>query len=245
VTEFTGRVAFVTGGASGIGLAVSRLLATGGATVAVADVDGDAARALARDLPRAIGLAVDVADPAAVASAVTSTVEAFGGLHLAVNNAGISGPPVGLVEHELADWRRVMAVNLDGVFHCLRSELPAIAASGGGAVVNVASVMGVVASRGGTAYVAAKHGVVGLTKAAALEYAPRGVRVNAVGPGFIETPMLDVLPGPARAALIQAHPAGRLGTASEVAELIVFLLSDRASFVHGGFHTVDGGYTAR
>jgi NAD(P)-dependent dehydrogenase (short-subunit alcohol dehydrogenase family) len=150
-----------------------------------------------------------------------------------------------LHQYGIADWRRVMAVNLDGVFHCLRYELPAMVAAGGGAVVNLASMLGVVGAAGGAGYVAAKHGVVGLTKAAALEYAGRGVRVNAVGPGFIETPMLDPLGENTRAALRRGHPVGRLGTADEVAELVGFLLSDRASFIHGSYHAVDGGYTAQ
>ena len=244
-SEFDGRVAFVTGGASGIGLAVCRMLAAGGASVVVADVDAYAADAAARSLGAAVGHGVDVTDPESVRVGIESTVERFGALHLAVNNAGISGAVSQLHEYEVANWRRVMAVNLDGVFHCLRYELPAMVASGGGAVVNIASVLGVVGAAGGAAYVAAKHGVVGLTKAAALEYAAQGVRINAVGPGFIDTAMLDPLSQGIRAGLRGLHPVGRLGTADEVAQLVGFLLSERASFIHGSYHAVDGGYTAQ
>jgi NAD(P)-dependent dehydrogenase (short-subunit alcohol dehydrogenase family) len=243
--EFSERVAFVTGGASGIGLAVCRLLAAAGASVVVADLDGGSAEAVARSLGSSVGLAVDVTDPDSVRAGVGSTVERFGALHLAVNNAGITGPIGQLHEYDVADWRRVMAVNLDGVFHSLHYELPAIVAAGGGAVVNMASALGVVGAAGGAAYVAAKHGVVGLTRAAALEYAAQGVRVNAVVPGFIDTAMLDPLSQGTRTALRRLHPAGRLGTADEVAQLIGFLLSERASFIHGSVHPVDGGYTAQ
>ena len=243
--EFDGKVALVTGGASGIGLATCRLLTERGARVAVSDVDHDGAVAVARELDGAFAIAMDVADLASVEAGVAAAADHFGALHLAVNNAGISGPTTTLTGYDPADWRRVVAVNLDGVFHCLRSELPRIVAAGGGAVVNVASVLGTVGAPASAAYVATKHAVVGLTKAAALEYATQGVRVNAVGPGFIETPLLDALGDDIRSILPALHPIGRIGTAAEVAELIAFLLSERASFVHGSYHTVDGGYTAQ
>jgi len=243
--EFDGKVALVTGGASGIGLATSRLLAQRGARVVVSDVDYSRAAAVARDLDGALAVEMDVADLASVEAGVSATVDHFGGLHLAVNNAGISGPTATLTGYDPADWRRVVAVNLDGVFHCLRCELPRIVTAGGGAVVNVASVLGIVGAPASAAYVATKHAVVGLTKAAALEYATAGVRINAVGPGFIETPLLDALGDATRSILPALHPVGRIGTANEVAELIAFLLSDRASFIHGSYHTIDGGYTAQ
>ncbi|MGW1188479.1 SDR family NAD(P)-dependent oxidoreductase [Streptomyces sp. NPDC002559] len=246
--EFTGRTALVTGGASGIGLAVAHRLAAGGASVVVADHDEAAARKAVAELEnagaRAAAVAMDVTDPASVESGVRLAVDTFGALHLAVNNAGIGGPSNPTGEYAVEDWDRVVATNLSGVFYSMRHEIPAIVAAGGGAVVNMASILGTNGFAGSPAYVAAKHGVVGLTKTAALEYAARNVRVNAVGPGFIDTPLLRNTDGPARDHLVSLHPAGRLGTAEEVAELTAFLLSDRASFIHGSYHLVDGGYSA-
>ncbi|MFF5724740.1 SDR family NAD(P)-dependent oxidoreductase [[Kitasatospora] papulosa] len=246
--EFAGRTALVTGGASGIGLALSRRLAAGGATVVVADHHEERAREAAAALEatgaRAAAVALDVTDPASVEAGVRFAVDTFGGLHLAVNNAGIGGPSLPTGEYGIEDWNRVVATNLSGVFYSMRHEIPAILASGGGAVVNMSSILGTNGFAGSPAYVAAKHGVVGLTKSAALEYAARNVRINAVGPGFIDTPLLRDTDGPARDHLISLHPAGRLGTSEEVAELTAFLLSDRASFIHGSYHLVDGGYSA-
>lgn len=187
---------------------------------------------------------MDVTDPASVEAGVRFAVDTFGALHLAVNNAGIGGPSHPTGEYAIEDWNRVVATNLSGVFYSMRYELPAIVAAGGGAVVNVSSILGTNGFAGSPAYVAAKHGVVGLTKTTALEYAAQNVRVNAVGPGFIDTPLLRNTDGPARDHLISLHPAGRLGKAEEVAELTAFLLSDRASFIHGSYHLVDGGYSA-
>ncbi|MFJ4124460.1 SDR family NAD(P)-dependent oxidoreductase [[Kitasatospora] papulosa] len=246
--EFAGKVALVTGGASGIGLALSRRLAASGAAVVVADHNEESARKAAAELEatgaRAAAVALDVTDPASVEAGVRFAVDTFGGLHLAVNNAGIGGPSLPTGEYGIEDWNRVVATNLSGVFYSMRYELPAILAAGGGAVVNISSILGTNGFAGSPAYAAAKHGVVGLTKSAALEYAARNVRINAVGPGFIDTPLLRDTDGPARDHLVSLHPAGRLGTSEEVAELTAFLLSDRASFIHGSYHLVDGGYSA-
>ncbi|WP_327112129.1 SDR family oxidoreductase [Streptomyces sp. NBC_01341] len=246
--EFDGRIALVTGGASGIGLALSRRLAASGATVVVADHNEVSARKAADGLvaagARAAAVVLDVTDPASVEAGVQFTVDTFGALHLAVNNAGVGGPAQPTGAYGIEDWNRVVATNLSGVFYSMRYEIPAILAAGGGAVVNMSSILGTNGFANSPAYVAAKHGVVGLTKTAALEYAAHNIRINAVGPGFIDTPLLRDTDGPAREHLISLHPAGRLGTSEEVAELAAFLLSDRASFIHGSYHLVDGGYSA-
>ncbi|NEB76634.1 SDR family oxidoreductase [Streptomyces sp. SID14478] len=247
--EFSGRTALVTGAASGIGLATARRLGRGGAHVVIADFNEqgakEAAEALKGEGIDAAAVALDVTKPASVEAAVRFTVDTFGGLDLAVNNAGIGGASAPTGEYDIDVYDRVVRTNLDGVFYSMRYELPVIEAAGkGGAIVNVASILGSVGFTGSPAYVAAKHGVVGLTKTAGAEYAAKGIRVNAVGPGFIETPLLKEMDEAAYDGLVALHPAGRLGRSEEVAELIAFLLSDRASFLAGSYHLVDGAYTA-
>lgn len=246
---FTGKTALVTGAGSGIGAAIAKGLAASGARVVVQDLQAQAAERVTAEITAAGGLAHaaagDVSDPAVVEGLVAQAVAAGGGLHLLVNNAGIGGPLAPLGEYPLDGWRKVMAVNLDGVFYGMRYAIPEMLKAGGGAIVNIASILGSVGFANAGAYVAAKHALLGLTKTAALEYSAKGIRINAIGPAFIDTPLLANLPEGAKEALVAAHPIGRLGRAEEVADLTQYLLSDKASFITGSYHLLDGGYCAQ
>lgn len=248
--NFEGKTAIVTGGGSGLGEAISKDLAKNGVNVVVVDVNLDAATRVAGQITADGGKAVPFQGNTAVAEdskkAVDFAVETYGALNYAVNNAGIGGASAPVGEIDIEDWDRVIAINLSGVLYGMRYQVPAILAAGAseGAIVNMASIHGAVAAPGNAAYTAAKHGVVGMTKNAAAEYGAQGLRVNAVGPGYIDTPLLAAAPKEVVSGLEAKHPLGRLGTAEEVANVTTFLLSDKASFMTGSYVLVDGGYTA-
>jgi NAD(P)-dependent dehydrogenase (short-subunit alcohol dehydrogenase family) len=244
------KVALVTGAGSGIGRAIALSYATEGAKVVVSDVNEAGGARTVAEIEKIGGqsffVRADTSKPADHEALVNATLKRYGALHVAANNAGIGGPQAPVGEYPIDGWDHVIAVNLSGVFYGMRHQIPAMLASGGGAIVNITSILGQVGFRNASAYVAAKHGIVGLTKNAALEYGPQKLRVNAIGPAFIKTPLLENnLTPEVLASLATLHPMGRLGEASEVAELALWLSSDKASFVTGSYYAVDGGYLSQ
>ena len=244
------KVAIVTGASSGIGRAIAILFAAQGARLVASDVDEPGGRATIERIEKAGGQAAffkaDSSSPQQNEALVQEAIRRYGALHIAVNNAGIGGPIAPTGEYPLDGWDKVIAINLSGVFYGMRYQIGAIQAAGGGAIVNMSSILGQVGLRGSPAYVAAKHGLVGLTRTAAIEYAPHKVRINVVGPAFIRTPLVEKSLTPDVLKMLEGqHPIGRLGTSEEVAELVLWLCSDKASFVTGSYYAVDGGYLAQ
>ena len=246
-----GKVAIVTGGASGIGRATALYYARDGAMVVVGDLNQAGCEETVAMVKAAGGQADffvgDVANPDYCQGLVDHAVKTFGRLDFACNNAGIGGDQKPVADYSIESWNKVISINLSAVFFGMRAQIPAMLKAGGGAIVNMSSILGQVAFASSAGYVAAKHGVVGLTKTAALDYSAQGIRVNAVGPGFIKTPLISSLEQNPDVynMLVSLHPIGRLGEAEEVAELVVWLSSPKASFVSGAYIPVDGGYLTR
>lgn len=242
------KVALVTGAGSGIGLAIAESYAKEGAKVIVSDINEEHGKQAVEKIKSEGGEAsfvkADTSKAEEVEALIKSTVEIYGRLDIACNNAGIGGEQKLTGEYGLDSWRKVLNVNLDGVFYGCKYQLEQMEKNGGGVIVNIASIHGTVAAPLSSAYTASKHAVVGLTKNIGAEYGQKNIRCNAVGPAYIETPLLESASGDMKEALVAKHPMGRLGTSQEVAELVLFLSSDKASFMTGGYYLVDGGYTA-
>jgi len=246
--QLENKVAIITGAGSGIGKSTALLFAKEGAKVIVSDISEANGKSVVEEIKKSGGEAFFVkADSSKAAdheALVKQTIEKYGALDIAVNNAGIGGPLGVTGEYPIDGWQKVIDINLSGVFYGLRYQIPAMLPKGG-SIVNIASILGQAGTKFSPAYVAAKHGVVGLTKAAALEYADKNIRINSVGPGYIKTPLLNSLDEATMKALVGLHPIGRLGESGEIAELIFWLASSRSSFVTGAYYAADGGYLAQ
>ncbi|PHM46186.1 3-ketoacyl-ACP reductase [Xenorhabdus mauleonii] len=247
---FDGKIAVVTGATTGIGEGIAEELYQRGATVIITGRQFTSVEQTARRMDptgqHVIPMESDVRDHLSVKALVDSTVETFGGLHLLVNNAGITGPHnVNICDYSIDDWNDVINTDLSGTFFGLKYGIPAILRSGGGAIVNLSSSNGIVGIPGIAPYTAVKHGVLGLTRSAALEFADKGIRINAVGPGYVDTPHIQTLPAEVREWMANTHPMKRMATRAEIAKTVAFLLSDESSFTTGAYYAIDGGYTAQ
>lgn len=251
MSDLSSKTAIITGASQGIGRACATTLGQEGARVVVSDLPDTGGEEFVEELTssdiQAIFVACDVTDPEQVQHLVSTAVDEFGGLHIAVNNAGIGGERNPCGDYSFEEWQRVLNVNLNGVFLCLKEEIQTMLKSGGGSIINMASILGQVGTPDAPAYVAAKHAVVGLTKASALEYASKNIRINAVGPAYIDTPLIQPLKEDKKTlkAIVGMHPIGRIGEPEEIADLVAFLASDKASFMTGGYYPADGGYLSQ
>jgi NAD(P)-dependent dehydrogenase (short-subunit alcohol dehydrogenase family) len=246
--DFSGKVALVTGGSRGIGRATAMLFAQSGAKVVIGDVDpagSETVETIKRDGGEAVFVNTDVCDEGAVKNLIETAVETYGGLHCAFNNAGVLPPTVPLVDMDALTFDKTLAVDLKGVFLCMKYEIVHMLQACGGAIVNNASIAGMIAEPGISAYIAAKHGVIGLSKAAAVEYANKGIRINALAPGLVKTAMTKAWFDDANmnAHFIANTPIGRISQPAEIAGMVLFLCSDFASFAVGQTFVIDGGYT--
>ncbi len=244
------KVALVTGGGSGIGRSIALHYAREGAKVCVSDIEEKTAKETLSQITKRGGEAffykADVGEPEQHRQMVAAIIEKYGALHIACNNAGIGGPRTPIGESHVQEWEDTIRINLLGVFYGMRYQIPEMLKAGGGVIINMASILGTVGFEGASAYVTAKHGMLGLTKNAALEYSSQGIRTIAVGPGFIKTPLLTANLSEEELGFIQQlHPIGRLGESSEIAELVLWLSSEKASFITGAYIPIDGGYLSR
>lgn len=248
--QLAGKVAIVTGAASGIGQAIAERYAAEGAKVVVSDIQDELGKAVAAGIKAKGGHAIyvhsDISIPSDCEALVAKTIATYGALHIACNNAGVSGAMASTADYAIENWQKVININLNGVFYCMKYQIPEMLKSGSGAIVNISSILGQVGFAGASAYTATKHALLGLGKAAALEYGTLGIRVNTVGPAFIRTPMLEVLDAEVlNTEIAPLHALGRLGESDEVAELVLWLSSEKASFATGAYYPIDGGYLAR
>jgi len=248
--EFSGTVAIVTGASTGVGLGIAKELYAQGLTVVITARERHGIEAAARGMDpsgqRVVPIVVDVKDHSAMQGLMDSVMERLGSIDYLVNNAGVTGPHgVSICDYDVDDWQDVIQTDLSGVFYGMKYAIPAMLKNGGGAILNLSAVNGVVGIPGIAPYTCAKHGVLGLTRSVALEFAERGIRVNAIAPGYVDTARMKAVPEDIRQEMAESHPMKRMAQTEEVGKLAAFLLSDDASFITGGFYPVDGGYTAQ